>query len=34
MSKVGKFLWSWFIGDRIQVKKEKENLAVACLRPP
>ena len=30
MSKVGKFLESWF---RIQVKKEKENFVVACLRP-
>ena len=34
MSEVGKFLQSWFLGDRIQVKKEKENLVVASLRPP
>ena len=33
-SEVGKFLESWFLGDRIQVKKEKENFVVACLRPP
>ena len=32
MSNVGEFPWSWFLGDRTQVQKEKENLVVACLR--
>ena len=34
MSKVDKFLKIWFLWDRIQVKKEKENFVVAYLRPP
>ena len=33
MSNVGEFPWSWFLGDRTQVQKEKENLVIACLRP-
>ena len=33
MSNVGEFPWSWFLGDRTHVQKEKENLVAACLRP-
>ena len=31
MSDVGDFSYSWFLGDRTQVKKEKEKFVVACL---
>ena len=34
MLHVGEFPWSWFLGDHIQVLKEKEKFFVACLRPP
>ena len=34
MLNVGKFPWTWFLGERTQVKKEKENFVVARLRPP
>ena len=33
LSDVGDFSLSWFLGDRTQVKKEKEKFVVACLHP-
>ena len=31
ISNVGKFPWSWFLWDRTQVYKEKENFVIACF---